>query len=132
MPIQRSMRRRLVVPTVFALAIAVAYGWAELTGYLWTDYELANEVPLRALVHGHIAEFFQTVPIDGPSLLVRAPFAFGAWLWGGSDMAIYRMVAVPGLLAGVILGSRSGRSGIAVFPTGARACLWSHSLPATR
>ena len=98
------MRRRLVFPTLLATAIAVAYGWAELTSYLWTDYELANEAPLRALVHGHMAEFFQTVPIDGPSLLVRAPFAFGAWLWGGSDIAIYRMVAVPGLLAGAVLG----------------------------
>jgi hypothetical protein len=98
------VRRRLAFPTLLATAIAVAYGWAELTSYLWTDYELANEAPLRALVHGHIAEFFQTVPIDGPSLRVRAPFAFGAWLWGGSDMAVYRMVAVPGLLAGVVLG----------------------------
>jgi len=95
--------RRLVLPSLLAVALSVAYGWAELTGYLWTDYELANEAPLRALVHGHIADFFRSVPIDGPSLVVRAPFAFGAWLWGGSDMAIYRMVAVPGLLAGVVL-----------------------------
>jgi hypothetical protein len=98
------MRHRLVVPTLFALALAVAYGWAELTaGYLWTDYELANEVPFRALVHGHLGTFFEMAPIEGPSLLLRAPFALGAWLWGGSDMAIYRMTSVPGLLAGVVL-----------------------------
>lgn len=97
------MRRRLVVPTLAAVVLAAAYGWSELTSYLWTDYELANEVPFRALVHGHIATFFHAAPIEGPSLLLRAPFAFGAWLWGGSDMAIYRMTAVPGLLAGVIL-----------------------------
>src|SRR4051812_21126770 len=98
-PIQRPMRRRLVPPTLLAIAIAVAYGWVELTGYLWTDYELANELPFRALVHGHLATFFHSAPIEGPSLLLRAPFALGAWLWGGSDMAIYRMTSVPGLLA---------------------------------
>ena len=97
------MGRRLLPPTLLAIVIAVAYGWAQLTSYLWTDYELANEAPLRSLVHGHLADFFQTAPIEGPSLLLRAPFALMAWLWGGSDMAIYRMVAVPGLLAGVVL-----------------------------
>lgn len=97
------MRRPLVVPTLLAIAIAVAYGWAQLTSYLWSDYELANEAPLRSLVHGHFGDFFHTAPIEGPSLLLRAPFAFMAWLWGGGDMAIYRMVAVPGLLAGVVL-----------------------------
>jgi hypothetical protein len=95
--------RRLFVPSLFAAAIAVAHGWAELTGYLWTDYELANERPLRALVHGHLGSFFHTAPIEGPSLLLRSPFALMSWLWGGSDMAIYRLVAVPGLLAGAAL-----------------------------
>jgi hypothetical protein len=97
------MRHRLIVPSVFAVALAVVYGWAQLTGYLWTDYELANEAPFRALVHGDLGAFFSTAPIEGPSLLLRAPFALGAWLWGGSDMAIYRMTSVPGLLAGVVL-----------------------------
>jgi hypothetical protein len=97
------VRHRLVAPTLLAIAIAVAYGWAELTGYLWTDYELLNEGPLRALVHAHLGAFFQTAPVEGPSLLLRSPFALAAWLWGGSDMAVYRMVAVPGLLAGVVL-----------------------------
>jgi hypothetical protein len=97
------MRRRLVVPTLAAVAIAIACGWAELVSYLWTDYEEANEVPFRALVHGHLGTFFQTAPIEGPSLLLRAPFALGAWAWGAGDMAVYRMTSVPGLLAGVIL-----------------------------
>jgi hypothetical protein len=37
-------------------------------------------------------------------LLLRAPFALLPSLWGGGSLAIYRMVAVPGLLAGAILG----------------------------
>jgi hypothetical protein len=76
--------RRLVFPSLLAVATAIAYGWAELTGYVWTDYERANEVPLRALVHGHVDHFFQAAPIDGPSLLLRAPFAFGSWLWAAA------------------------------------------------
>jgi hypothetical protein len=97
------MRRRLVVPSLFAAALAVAYGWSELTGYAWTDYEIFNEGPVRSLVHGRFGDFVHTAPIEGPSLVLRAPFAFAAWLWGGSDMAAYRLVAIPGLLAGVIL-----------------------------
>jgi hypothetical protein len=97
------MRHRLVAPTFLAVAVAFAYGWSELSSYAWTDYELFNEGPLRALVHGHLADFFRTAPIEGPSLLLRSPFALASWLWGGSDTAIYRLVAVPGLLAGVVL-----------------------------
>src|SRR5215210_3247444 len=95
--------RRYLVPALVAVLASVAYGWSELVDYLWTDYEYANEGPLRALVHGDVATFLQTAPIEGPSLLLRAPFALGAWLWGASDMAIYRMVAVPALLAGAAL-----------------------------
>ena len=95
--------RRLAIPTLVGVLFSVAYGWSQLTGYVWSDYELANEAQLRGLVHGDLATFFQTASIEGPSLLLRAPFAFASWLWGGSDMAIYRMVAVPGLLAGVVL-----------------------------
>jgi hypothetical protein len=96
--------RRLLMPALVAIAGAAACGWTQLVGYTWSDYELANEGPFRALVHGDLAVFFQQAPIEGPSLLLRAPFAFGAWFWGASDMAIYRMVAVPGLLAGAVLG----------------------------
>jgi hypothetical protein len=35
---------------------------------------------LRTLVHGHLGAFFQTAPIEGPSLLLRAPFALMSWL----------------------------------------------------
>jgi hypothetical protein len=97
------VRHRLVAPSLLAVALAIAYGWSQLTDYGWTDYELFNEGPLRALVHGHLAAFFHTAPVEGPSLLLRSPFAFAAWLWGGGDMAVYRLVAVPALVAGVVL-----------------------------
>jgi hypothetical protein len=95
--------RRLALPALVAILFSAAYGWSQLTGYVWTDYEHANELQFRALVHGDFASFFSLAAIEGPSLLLRSPFAFASWLWGGSDMAIYRLVAVPGLLAGTVL-----------------------------
>lgn len=97
-------RRSLVLPTLLALLAAAASGWASLTGYAWTDYELANEGPFRAMAEGRWAEFFATAPVEGPSLLLRAPFALLPDLWGGGDLAIFRAVSVPGLLAGALLG----------------------------
>ncbi len=98
------MPRRLVSPTLLALAAAALSGWVALVGYLWTDYELANVAPFGAMADGRWSAFFQTAPVEGPSLLLRAPFALAPSLWGGGDMAIFRLVAVPGLLAGVVLG----------------------------
>jgi hypothetical protein len=96
--------RRYLVPAAVGAALAVASGWAELVGFAWSDYETANVVPVRHLVHGDLGAFLRTAPIEGPSLLLRAPFALASWLWGGGDVAAYRMMAVPGLLAGVVLG----------------------------
>jgi hypothetical protein len=110
------MRRSLIAPILLALAAAAALGWSELVGYAWSDYELANEQPFRALVHGHFGAFLDMSPIDGPSLLLRAPFAFASWIWGAGDMAIYRLVAVPGLLAGAIFGVVLWAERARVFP----------------
>src|SRR4051794_9704668 len=75
-----------------------------LAGFAWSDYEYADLVPMQALMRGDWHAFFDRAPLEGPSLLLRAPFALLAHLWGGGDLAVYRMVAVPGLLAGAVLG----------------------------
>lgn len=98
------MARRLALPSLVALAAAALSGWASVVGYLWSDYELANVGPFRAMADGRWSTFFETAPVDGPSLLMRAPFVFLASLWGGGDAAIFRLVSVPGLLAGAVLG----------------------------
>ena len=67
--------RRYLVPAAVGAALAVASGWAELVGFAWSDYETANLVPVRHLVHGDLGAFLRTAPIEGPSLLLRAPFA---------------------------------------------------------
>ncbi len=99
------MARRLIAPASVAVACAAVVGWLGMAGgYLWTDYEYANAAPFGALARGDLAAFFSSAPIEGPSLLLRAPFALLPSLWGGGQQAIYRTVAIPGLLAAAMLG----------------------------
>ena len=58
---------------------------------------------VEALVHGHIGEFLRLAPVYGGSLIERAPFALLPGLWGGGPLAVYRLLAVPCLLAGAVV-----------------------------
>ncbi|HEY2767998.1 MAG TPA: glycosyltransferase 87 family protein [Solirubrobacteraceae bacterium] len=78
--------------------------WLGLYGFAWTDYEVEARAPLHALVHGHVTEFLRLAPVYGGSLVLRAPFVLLANLWGGGDLAVYRLLALPCLLAAVALG----------------------------
>ena len=49
-------------------------------------------------------EFLRLAPAYGGSLVERAPFALLPGLWGGGQLAVYRMVALPCLLAAAVLG----------------------------
>ena len=57
-----------------------------------------------ALAHGHVLSFLQLAPAYGGSLVERAPFALLPGLWGGGQLAVYRMVTLPCLLAAAALG----------------------------
>ena len=57
-----------------------------------------------ALTHGHVLEFLRLAPAYGGSLVERAPFALLPGLWGGGQLAVYRLVALPCLLAAAALG----------------------------
>ncbi len=92
-------------PCVLAAAVATATAaWLALYGFVWTDYEDEARAPLEALVHGHIAEFLRLAPVYGGSLVLRAPFALLTDVWGGGELAVYRMVALPCLFAVAALG----------------------------
>jgi hypothetical protein len=110
---------RLLVPSIVAACGALALAWTGLIGYVWTDYEFANVEPLRALLAGDWSTFLHRSPVEGPSLLLRAPFAMSVELWGGGDLAVYRMMAVPGLLAGAVLAVVLWEQRVRRFP-GAR------------
>lgn len=101
------MTRLLERRTLWALAAtasAAVTGWLGLFGFGWNDYDYEARVPIDALVHGHLGAFLREAPVYGGSLLERAPFALIPDLWGGGELAVYRMLALPCLLAGAILG----------------------------
>ena len=81
-----------------------AMAWLGLYGFAWSDYEIEALPAFSALAHGHLLEFLRLAPAYGGSLVERAPFALLPGLWGGGDLAVYRMVALPCLLASAALG----------------------------
>jgi hypothetical protein len=101
------MRQRLrenAPCSLLAAGAAAALAWLGLYSFTWSDYELETKPALDALTRGHVLEFFRLAPVYGGSLLERAPFVLAPDLWGGGALAVYRMAAVPCLLAAVVLG----------------------------
>ncbi len=78
--------------------------WLGLYGFAWSDYDTEVRPALDALVQGHVQEFLRLAPAYGGTLIERAPFALLPGLWGGGQLAVYRMVALPCLLASAVLG----------------------------
>jgi hypothetical protein len=90
---------------VFAAAAgSAAMAWLGLYGFGWNDYDSEVRPAYDALLHGHLVEFLRLAPAYGGALIERAPFALLPSLWGGGELAVYRMVALPCLLAGAMLG----------------------------
>lgn len=83
-------------------SLAMVWGWT--WNVRFNDYGQEAAASFSALLHGHIAAFLQTAPSYGATLLLRAPFALPASLTGGSDLLIYRLGALPCLLAIAALG----------------------------
>jgi hypothetical protein len=100
--------RRLVRENALCAFIAGAgcatMTWLGLYGYAWNDYDNEARPAFNALVHGHMLDFLRLAPAYGGSLIERAPFALIPGLWGGGQLAVYRMVALPCLLAAAALG----------------------------
>jgi hypothetical protein len=104
-PIHMRLRLRENAPWVaVGAATSVLMAWLGLYGFAWNDYELEALPAVHALVHGQLSTFFSTAPVYGGSLLERAPFALLPGLWDGGDLAVYRMLAAPCLLAALLLG----------------------------
>jgi Glycosyltransferase family 87 len=89
----------------FLAGVGVAtMAWLGLYGFAWNDYDNEARPAFEALVQGHSLSFLRLVPAYGGSLVERAPFALLPGLWGGGQLAVYRMVALPCLLAAAVLG----------------------------
>jgi hypothetical protein len=100
---RRSLRGNSLV--AFAAGAGCAtIAWLGLYGFAWNDYDTEARQSFEALVHGHVVDFLRLAPAYGGSLVERAPFALLAGLTGGGPLAVYRMVALPCLLAAAALG----------------------------
>ena len=100
----RPLLRPLLPWILLALLGAAALAWLGLIGFVWNDYEVEAAPAFDALTHGYFALFLQLCPAYGGSLIMRAPFALAAHGLGGGEVAVFRAVAVPCLLAGSALG----------------------------
>ena len=99
--------RRPLVTVLRANALAIAgaasalaaLAWLGLGDFAFNDYDAEASAAVRALTGGHLGTFLALAPAYGGSLALRSPFAFLPGLWGGGELAVYRMLALPCLLA---------------------------------
>jgi hypothetical protein len=87
-----------------ALACVAAMCWVGLVGFAWSDYDREAAAAFAALAGGDVAGFLRLAPSYGGSLVLRAPFARAAAALGGGELAVYRAVSIPCLLAVALLG----------------------------
>lgn len=99
---RKRVRENAPVASLGLLATAVMT-WLGLYGFAWNDYEVEALPAFTALVHGHIEMFLRSAPVYGGSFVERAPFALIPSLWDGGELAVYRLVALPCLLAAAVL-----------------------------
>ena len=90
--------------TVLAVGASLVMIWAWSWNMMFNDYAVEAAPSFAALLHGHIATFLQTAPSYGATFLLRAPFALPGSLTGASTLLIYRLSALPCLLAIGALG----------------------------
>jgi hypothetical protein len=117
--------------TVLWIVLAVAASLAMIWGWSWNvvlnDYGVEAASSFSALLHGHIVGFLQTAPSYGATFLLRAPFALPGSLTGASTLLIYRLSALPCLLAigalGVWLASDLRRAGGGIVAAAAALAL---------
>lgn len=96
-------RRQLVLPTLVAGGCVTLLAALGMLTPAFTDYELEAEPSLQALRDGDWTGFLELAPAYGGSLVLRAPFALLPELWDGGDHALFRSMAVPGLIACALL-----------------------------
>ena len=107
----------------FAALTGVAMmSWLALQGFAWNDYDTEVGAAFRALIDGDIRNFLALSPVYGGSLVLRSPFAAATAALGGGELAVYRAVSVPCVIAVALLGvSLVRRMGAQGRRNGARA-----------
>lgn len=100
------VRRADAAPWVLAACFALAVLFAGSREVFWTgDFYLEVYPAYLALMHGDVARFFDLLPgYSGFATIVGAPAALLTGLLGGAETMVYRLTAVPGLIALSALG----------------------------
>jgi hypothetical protein len=99
----RALRENALCALWACLGCAVL-AWLGLVSPVWSDYEVESAPAVRELLAGHIGGFLSVAPVYGGSLIERAPFAELASLAGGGETSVYRLLALPCLLATALIG----------------------------
>jgi hypothetical protein len=86
-----------------ALAGAALLAWLGLQDFSFTDYDTEASAAFRTLSAGDVSGFLAQVPAYGGSLVLRAPLAAATAALGGGELAVYRAVSIPGVLALAVL-----------------------------
>ena len=120
-------RREIALWSALAVAASVALLWGWWWNVALNDYGTEAVASFSALLHGQISIFVSSAPAYGASLLLRAPFALPGSLTGGGPLLIYRLAALPCLLAigalGVWLAVDLRRAGGALVAAGLAVAL---------
>lgn len=98
-----------------ALLGAALLVWLGLQDFAFSDYDTEVSAAFRALIDGNYSSFVAQLPAYGGSAILRAPIAVVVAALGGGELAVYRAVSIPGVLAlaflGVALARRMGPLG---------------------
>lgn len=97
-------RRALVAAVLLAAAGTLIVAALGLQDWRAGDWSSEAQPAVDALRQGHLGTFFALAPAYGGSLILRAPFILAPKLWGGGELATFRVAAVPGLAAVAFLG----------------------------
>ncbi len=101
------MRERLRTDAIWwvaALAGVLMMSWLALKGFAWNDYDAEASPAFQALIDGDIHGFLALSPVYGGSMILRSPFAAATAALGGGEVAVYRAVSIPCVLAVAMLG----------------------------
>ena len=119
----RARLRDLALPVAAATAIAGVMAELGLRTMAFTDYELEAHPALALLRSGDLGGFFGALPSYGGSLMMRSPFALAPEAWSGGDLSVFRSMAVPCVVAGVVLAvvlwQRAASAGVGLAGRGA-------------
>ena len=86
-----------------ALLGVAAMSWVGLVGFAWSDYDNEAAGAFAALIRGDLWGFLELAPVYGGSLVLRAPFAGATAALGGGELAVFRAVSIPCLMAVAVL-----------------------------